>query len=478
MKNVKLILIALPFWLFCQVLPGQTEPAKMNPEDVFEEVWQTLNSHYPYFEQRGINWQTMYKVYKPKINPGTTDEELFRTLCDMIEPFNDGHVNLENGKDRVGSVMRTKAKMEDFSWILVRDKYLNKSFKSSPDSLFYYGWLSGEYAYLRIRRFPPKEVLEKYIDGIMGELMTAKGIILDERGNSGGNGFGVAALASRFADRKRLYLKNINRVGESKEYTSTTYHYLEPLGPAQYTRPVILLQNAYSASGSEGFALAMKVLPHATSIGETTEGCFATFYPHKLSNGWTVTMPFSYAVDQNDFCWEGMGVPPDLRKINTKEDIEAGNDKVLEFALDILKAGGNIRKEADGSLREIKISLVNQFVATSAKEGFENAVKEFNKSRKTNPGVYYFSIQELAVNVRLLLQAERNDDAFSLLELGQKEFPEDITTLYYLARLYENFKKQPEKAKPIWEKLGSLTPTFPWEVNLVAAAKKSLGAGN
>jgi len=29
---------------------------------------------------------------------------------------------------------------------------------------------------------------------------------------------------------------------------------------AQYKGPVILLQNAYSASGSEGFALAMKVL--------------------------------------------------------------------------------------------------------------------------------------------------------------------------------------------------------------------------
>jgi hypothetical protein len=311
----------------------------------------------------------------------------------------------------------------------------------------------------------------------MAELMTAKGIVLDERGNSGGNGFGVAALASRFADQKRLYLKNINRVGQGREFNNTTYHYLEPLGPAQYRGPVILLQNAYSASGSEGFALAMKVLPHATSIGETTEGCFATFYPHKLINGWTVTMPFSYAVDQNDFCWEGMGVPPDLRKINTKEDIEAGNDRVLEFAMDVLKAGGNIRKEADGSLREMKISLVDQFVATAAKEGTESAVKQYARSKNKIPDGVYFSIQELAVKVRSLLQAERNEDAFVLLELGQEEFPEDMNTLYYLARLYENYKKQPGKAKPIWEKLAGLTPTFPWETNLVSEAKKSLGSG-
>ncbi|MCX6226335.1 MAG: S41 family peptidase, partial [Bacteroidia bacterium] len=278
--------------------------------------------------------------------------------------------------------------------------------------------------------------------------------------------------------RKMLFMKNINRVGQVKEYNSATYHYLEPMGPQQYKGPVILLQNVYSASGSEAFALAMRVLPYATSIGETTEGCFANFYPHKLINGWTVTMPWSYAVDQNDFCWEGIGVPPDLRKINTKEDIEAGNDKVLEFAMEILKAGGNIRKEADGSLKEMKTSLVDQFVVTSAKDGFVSAVNQYNKSRKKNSEGFYISIQELAVNVRVLLQAERNEDAFALLELGLKEFPNDANTLYFLARLYENFKKQPELAKPIWEKLSKLSTSLPWETNLVAEAKKSLGSGN
>lgn len=477
MKHLKLFLFLLPIWLLTSELPGQTPQVRTDPEDVFEQVWQVLNSNYPYFRQRGINWQTMYKVYRPRITSGTTDDELYRTLCSMLEHFNDGHVNLEAGKDRFCSAKTANAIMEDFSWKLIRDKYLNRSFKASPDSLFYYGWLTDEFAYLRIRRFPAREVLEKYIDTIMSEIIPAKGIVLDVRGNSGGNGFGVAALASRFADRKRLYMKNINRVGQGKEYTNTTYHYLEPLGPAQYRGPVILLQNVFSASGSEAFALAMRVLPHATSIGETTEGCFANYYPQKLINSWTVTMPWSYAVDQNDFCWEGMGVPPDLRKTNTKEDIAAGNDMVLELAIEILKAGGNSRKEADGSLNQMKISLVEQFVATSAAQGFGSAAAQLNKSRKQNPEGVYFSIQELAVSVRGLLQAERNEVALALLELGRQEFPDDINTLYFLARLYENFKKQPEKAKPIWEKLATLIPSFPWEVNPVAEAKKTLGTG-
>lgn len=477
MKHLKVYLLFLFIWFFTNESFGQTDQVKTNPEEVFEQVWQQLNSNYPYFEQRGIDWQAMYNVYKPKISPGISDEQLYSVLCDMLEPFNDGHVNLEAGKNRFCSAKTANTKMEDFSWKLVRDKYLNKNFKSSPDSLFYYGWLADGFAYLRIRRFPTKEVLETYIDTIMGELMNAKGFVLDVRGNSGGNGFGVAALASRFADRKRLYLKNYNRVGQSKEYTNATYHYLEPLGPSQYKGPVILLQNVYSASGSEGFALAMRVLPHATSIGETTEGCFATYYPEKLQNGWTLTMPWSYAVDQNNFCWEGMGVPPDIRKANKEEDIEAGNDKVLELALDILKVGGNSRKEAGGSLNEMKTSLVNQFVSTSAACGCKKAADQLIKSRKKNPEGVYFSIQEMGVTVRQLLQSERNDDALTLLELGRQEFPDDINTLYYLARLYENFKKQPEKAQPIWAKLATLPASFPWEKSLIETAKNSVGTG-
>ena len=456
-------------------LMSQSQKDSISPVEVFEQVWQLLNSNYPFFDQQGIDWKAIYKVYKPKVSSTTSDDQLFTILSNMLEHFNSGHINLEAGNKRFCSLMRTNSKMEDFSWKLVRDKYLNKSFKSSPDSMFYYGWLTNEYAYLRVRRFPPKEILEKYIDNIIGELNKAKGMVIDIRGNPGGNGFGVAALGSRFADKKRLYLKNFNRIGgENKEYVSPTYHYIEPLGPVQFKGHVILLQNIYSESGSDDFALAMRVLPNATSVGETTGGCFSNYYPEKLINGWTLTMPWSYAVDQNDFCWEGMGVPPDLRKINTKEDITAGNDKVLEFGIDILKAGGHFGKAAEGSLKEIKISLVDQFIATSAAQGVDKAVAQFEEAQKKNPEGYYFSIQELQVSVRGLLQAEKNNEAFRLLQLGEKAFPQEPSTLYFLARLYEDEEKQPEKAKLIWQRLASIKPSFPWERNLISEAEKSL----
>jgi tetratricopeptide (TPR) repeat protein len=453
--------------------PGQKD--SINPVDVFEQVWKLLNDNYPYFEQRGIDWNALRKVYATKISPTSTEEELFNTLSNMLEHFNDGHINLEAGKKRFCSLVKTNSKMEDFSWKLVSDKYLNKNYKASHDSMFFYGWLSDELAYMRIRRFPSKEVIEKYIDNIIGELAKAKGMVIDIRGNPGGNGFGVAALGSRFADRKRLFEKNFNRIDQSKTYTSPTYRYVEPLGPIQYKGPVILLQNVYSESGSDLFALAMRVLPHVTSIGENTGGCFAAYYPEKLMNGWTLTMPWSYVVDQNDFCWEGMGVPPNIRKINTKEDIAAGNDKVLALAMDILKVGGNNRKEASGSLNEMKISLVDQFVAACSSGGIQKAITQLEESKKNNPDGVYLSIQEYGLAFKNFNQSGKMDEALALIEFGRTAFPDDINTLYYLARFYETIQKQPEKAKPLYQKLAELKPTFPWERQLVATAKKSLG---
>lgn len=442
--------------------------------DVFEQVWQKLNDNYPYFEQRGIDWQAMYKLYRPKISQHTTGDELYDVLCSMLEHFNDGHINLETGEKRFCSYTVTNNKMVDFSWKLVRDKYLNRAFKASPDSLFYYGWLTPELAYMRIQRFPNKEILERYIDTIISEIAGAKSLIIDVRGNPGGNGFGVSALGSRFADTKRLYKKNMNRIGPEKTYTSPTYHCIEPLGPIQYVGPIILLQNNYSESGSDGFALAMRVLPNVTSVGENTGGCFATYYPQKLINGWTLTMPFSYVVDQNDFCWEGMGVPPNIRKKNTKEDIEAGNDRVLEFAIELYKAGGNTRKEADGSLNDLRISLVDQFVEMAAEKDIQSAVALFKKLQKDNPDGVYFSIQEYGLAINNLNRNKKIEELFALLELGQNDFPDNINSLYYLARIYHKVKEQPEKAKPIYEKIANLKPTFPWEEPLVAEAQRTL----
>jgi len=448
--------------------PNQNDT--INPVEVFDQVWQIFNSNYPYFEQRGVDWSALYKVYSSKLTPQSTDTELFTVLSSMLGNLNDGMINLNNGTTVINAGSMNGIPMEDFNWRLVRDKYLNRNYKATPDSLIYYGWVDPEIAYLRIRRFPSSDAVEKYLDPIIQELLKAKGIIIEVRGNMGGSSSGVEAIAGRFADKKRLYQKVNWRMGPKREFTNTTFNYVQSKGNVRFTGPVVLLQNKFSAANSEAFALAMKVLPNASSIGEATGGSGSAVYPERLINGWLVYVPYSYNTDQNDFCWEGIGVSPNLRKTNTKEDIAASNDKVLEFAIEILKEGGNNRKEAEGSLKDLRISVVSRFLELCDKGEIKDAVTEIEKMQKNNPRGVYFSFVELMQTTTSLFSKNKLDVATAMLELGVKSFPDDMTIMSFLAQAYE-LQKQPEKAKEYYLKVVKYKPYFPWERTAMSKAE-------
>jgi tetratricopeptide (TPR) repeat protein len=134
----------------------------------------------------------------------------------------------------------------------------------------------------------------------------------------------------------KTYMKN----GPAPDdFESPRYFYADPAGPRQFTGPIVLLTNRWAISAAENFALAMRVMPHATLIGDFTSGVFADVYGDRLPNGWTFGVSFKLFVDPTGFCWEGIGVPPDIRVINAPGDIEAGRDRVLELALDFLGRG-------------------------------------------------------------------------------------------------------------------------------------------
>lgn len=115
--------------------------------------------------------------------------------------------------------------------------------------------------------------------------------------------------------------------------------YVEPDGPIQFTKPIILLTSMYSISSAETFALAIRVLPHATIVGDFTSGCFADTEKEQLPNGWEFYISKNLIIDNNGFCWEGIGIPPDIRIANTMDDIENGKDKILELAIELMNSG-------------------------------------------------------------------------------------------------------------------------------------------
>ena len=66
-----------------------------DPEKNFEELWETFHNRYPFFALRKVDWKKQYETYRPKVTRRTSDDELFDILCQMLDPLDDGHVELK-----------------------------------------------------------------------------------------------------------------------------------------------------------------------------------------------------------------------------------------------------------------------------------------------------------------------------------------------------------------------------------------------
>ena len=328
------------------------------PEKNFEALWKTFHERYAFFKLRGVNWQQQYKTYRPKVNKDTTNEELFKIMCDMLKPLKDGHVNLK--AKGLGSKKKTfnpedtprffkefnSGKLEKQFGALVRKTLKDKGFgeqKEATELLVY--TRSKDYGYLLITEFEgvSKRNLEKGLDKALGEMKGIKGLIVDIRLNPGGTDQCVYQITSRFADKKRVghHRKTKNGPGEDDFGELKTRH-LEPAAKAgpngTFTGPTVLLTHDASFSAADVFAMLMADLPHVTIIGEPTNGIFSNMLERKLPNGWKYTLSHQVYYSSAKTCYEGKGIPVDIKLLNKRADLENGVDPLIIKALEVLSA--------------------------------------------------------------------------------------------------------------------------------------------
>lgn len=306
-----------------------------NQEKNFEYLWNTFDKKYALFVPKRVDWDALYRIYRPKVSSQTSDSVLFDIMSNLLGHLNDNHVRLNSpNRSYRSGILGAMPKMDNF-FPLIKTKYLH-DYKDLPAGMFS-GWLTDSIGYFYIQYFQDVELSAKVIDGIINEFKDTKGIVIDIRENYGGEDDVGKAIADRFADKRRLYMLERYKNGNShNDFAAPKKRYVDPKGALRYTKPVILLINRYSISAAEVFTLAMRLLPHVTIVGDATSGVFADVYQDTLPNGWTFRCPYSLIKDASDFCWEGIGIPADIHQTITKEDIDGGHERVLDLAIALL----------------------------------------------------------------------------------------------------------------------------------------------
>ena len=327
-----------------------------HPEKNFEELWKTFHNRYPFFELRNVDWKKQYDTYRPKVTTETSDDELFDIFCQMLAPLHDGHVELiarASGEKRYFNPEKKPRFWQEFT-----SREIMQLFKTTEKTLVANGfgqptetqaWMlhycrSRAIGYIRILELEgvKKRSLTAALDRVAGDFKDSDGIIIDIRNNPGGDDSTAITIINRFCDRKRVAFHRKTKIGPGEDaFTSRKTWHIEPQGNTQFTGPIVLLTCDSVFSGGEVFALAIKQLPHVTIIGDHTNGIFSYQLEKKLSNGWRYSLSYQKYFSADMVCYEGKGVPVDIKLLNKKSDIENGVDPLIIRALKVLKSKKN-----------------------------------------------------------------------------------------------------------------------------------------
>ena len=182
--------------------------------------------------------------------------------------------------------------------------------------------------YIRIRNFTSRtpEELGELIEELDGNV---RGIILDVRGNPGGLLVETALTADMFLDGGTI-LVQVDRQGGESVFNAR---------PGMVTElPVAVVQDEFSASGSELLAAALQENGRGIVVGSNSFGKGTVNHARDLSNGGAVYVSIARWLTPDRNLIEGRGVIPDIEVTLTIEDIEAERDIAVYRAIDALRA--------------------------------------------------------------------------------------------------------------------------------------------
>jgi carboxyl-terminal processing protease len=187
--------------------------------------------------------------------------------------------------------------------------------------------LADRTGYLRFSAFLTP-VLDSVLQAI-DDLHDAPALIIDLRGNEGGQFQVRTAIAGKLVGEKKLFMRYQWRDGLQEVY-------LEPV-PEPYRGGVVILVDEFSWSSSEEFAGSLQALGRATIIGSQTPGRCLVQDVAVLPQGAVLIYPSAQPQAPDGRVLEDNGVIPDIQVALDRQQLLQGVDAPLEAALAYLE---------------------------------------------------------------------------------------------------------------------------------------------
>lgn len=302
------------------------------PQSNLDALWELIDQRYCFLtykeKELGINWQEIHAKYSAKLNDKMSRVQLFEVLCQMLSELQDGHVNISTSLD----LGRNWSWKEDYPENLdreLRDKYLGTDYHIGsglkytilPDNIAYVVYESFSYG-----------VGEGNLSDMIAYLRLCNGMILDIRGNSGGELTNAEKLSQRFTNEKVLVGYICHKTGKGHDdFSEPLPEYIEPSRDIRWQKPVVLLTNRSCYSAANIFVRNMKEMPLVTVMGDQTGGGSGLPFSSELPIGWSIRFSaspyFDARMEQIEF-----GIQPDVEASLDETLAGEGKDSMIEAA--------------------------------------------------------------------------------------------------------------------------------------------------
>ncbi|MDI1434583.1 S41 family peptidase [Polyangium sorediatum] len=331
-----------------------------NAATVFDVFAATLSEHYAFFKERNLDWSARVEAGRAQVSPGMPERELFEVLSTTLRGLGDAHVHLsaeidaealsfEEPHSRTLELVAARARAEgqpakevERAWRRAyRDDILQvilggKGRQTANDRIFW-GFVGPRIGYLNVVTmggFGGGGSLEKelsalnlVLDEAVSAFQGADAVLVDVTNNRGGYDLIARALASRFADQKRVaFTKHAYRANG----VAPQAFYVEPSPRARFTGRVYLLTSDVTVSAGETFTMTMRALPNVVHVGTTTRGAFSDVLEKPLPNGWMVKLSNEIYLDPKGQRVEVRGIPPqETLEFFPEDDLSNGHAKAV-----------------------------------------------------------------------------------------------------------------------------------------------------
>ncbi len=182
-------------------------------------------------------------------------------------------------------------------------------------------------AYIRFNNFHP--ALAADVIEAIESMHNTSGLIIDLRGNSGGQMDVTKAIARQLITERTLFSLLTTRNGHSELVLQPEQH--------AYGGPLVILVDALSLSASEHFAAGLQAISRAAIVGERSPGNLLGGNLMQLPNDTAFIYPVVQISTPDGTVLEGRGVIPDIDVALDRTLLLEGVDSQLEAAIEYIE---------------------------------------------------------------------------------------------------------------------------------------------